>query len=239
MPATTNTYDEFASQYAEMMAAQERDGVKPDSNVSRFLDVAGDVSGLTVLDAGCGEGYLSRILAQRGAHVTGIDIAPKLVEMARAKDADGAITWQVADLSQPLPAYHGHFELVASYFVLNDVYDYQGFLATMHEALKPKGRLVMFINNPYSFVVRGHISDYFSASGQMFPYPGMTEEGVKVYFWHRTMEEYLSACFASGFQLQRLVDVPSPEGSFKRRSDTLIPEGYHFPFFTILDLVKA
>jgi hypothetical protein len=39
--------------------------------------------------------------------------------------------------------------------------------------------------------------------------------------------------------LRRLVDVPTPEGSFKRRSDTLIPEGYHFPFFTILDLVKA
>jgi hypothetical protein len=28
-------------------------------------------------------------------------------------------------------------------------------------------------------------------------------------------------------------------GSFKRRNDTLIPEGYHFPFFTILSFVKA
>jgi hypothetical protein len=38
--------------------------------------------------------------------------------------------------------------------------------------------------------------------------------------------------------LQRLVDVPTPEGSFKRRKETLLPEGYHFPFFTILSLVK-
>jgi hypothetical protein len=87
--------------------------------------------------------------------------------------------------------------------------------------------------------VRGHITDYFAASGQMFPYRGMTEEGVKVSFWHRTMEEYLSAGFAAGFQLQQYRDVPTPEGSFKRRSDTLIPEGYHFSFFTILSLVKA
>ena len=239
MPATTNTYDEFASQYADMMSAQEQGGVSPDSNMARFLQVAGDVSGLTVLDAGCGEGYLSRILAQHGAHVTGVDISPKLIELARAKDPDGAITYQVADLSQPLPDYEAQFDLVASYFVLNDVYDYQGFLATLNAALKPAGRLVIFINNPYSLVVRGHITDYFAESGQVFPYRGMTEEGVKVYFWHRTMEEYLSASFAAGFQLRQYVDVATPKGSFKRRSDTLIPEGYHFPFFTILSLVKA
>ena len=137
MPATTNTYDEFASQYADMMSAQEQAGVAPDSAMARFLQVVGDVSGLTVLDAGCGEGYLSRILAQRGAHVTGIDISSRLIEMARAKDPDGAITYEVADLSQPLPAYQAHFDLVASYFVLNDVYDYQGFLTTLSASLKP------------------------------------------------------------------------------------------------------
>jgi 2-polyprenyl-3-methyl-5-hydroxy-6-metoxy-1,4-benzoquinol methylase len=239
MPATTNTYDEFASQYADMMAAQEQGGVAQDSNIGRFLEVAGDVSGLTVLDAGCGEGYLSRILARRGAQVTGVDISPRLIEMARAKDPDGAIAYQVADLSQPLSAYRAYFDLVVSYFVLNDVYDYQGFLTTLSAALKPGGRLVIFMNNPYSLVVRGHITDYFTASGQMFPYRGMTEEGVKVIFWHRTMEEYLSASFAARFQLLQYVDAPTPEGSFKRRRDTLIPEGYHFPFFTILSLVKA
>jgi SAM-dependent methyltransferase len=239
MSSTTNTYDEFASQYAEMVAAQEQAGVAPGSNMARFLGVIGDVSGLTALDAGCGEGYLSRILAQRGARVTGIDISPKLIEIARTKGPDGSIAFQVADLSQPLPAYQAHFDLVASYFVLNDVYDYRGFLATLSATLKPAGRLVIFMNNPYSLVIRSHVTDYFVASGQRLPYRGLTEEGVKVYFWHRTLEEYLAASFAVGLQLQRLVDVPTPEGSFRRWSDTLIPEGYHFPFFTILSLIKA
>ena len=67
----------------------------------------------------------------------------------------------------------------------------------------------------------------------------MIDEGVKVYYWHRTMEEYLAATCAAGFQVRRLVDVPTPAGSFKRRRDTLLPEGYHFPFFTSLSLVKA
>src|SRR5689334_11728513 len=117
MPVTTNTYDEFASPYANMMAAQAGAERSPESNVSQFLAAVGDVSGLAVLDAGCGEGYLSRILAQRGAQVTGVDISPKLIEMARDKDPNGGIMYQVADLSQPLPAYQAHFDLVASYFV--------------------------------------------------------------------------------------------------------------------------
>ncbi|MBA2393075.1 MAG: methyltransferase domain-containing protein [Ktedonobacteraceae bacterium] len=239
MQPTSNTYDEFASQYTKMMTAQERAGMEPGSNMSRFLQVVGDVSGLSVLDAGCGEGYLSRILVSRGANVTGIDISPRLVEIARTKDPEGKITYQVADLSQPLPAYQDHFDLIASFFVFNDVSDYRGFLTTLGSVLKRAGRLVLFMNNPYSLVVRGHITDYFAASGQAFPYRGMTEEGVKVHFYHRTLEEYLDASLASGFELERLVDVPTPEGSFKRRDDTLIPLGYQFPFFTILSLRKV
>jgi 2-polyprenyl-3-methyl-5-hydroxy-6-metoxy-1,4-benzoquinol methylase len=237
MRPTRNTYDEFALQYAAMMTPQEKAGVQPGTNMFWFLQVVGDVCGLSVLDAGCGEGYLSRILARHGAKVTGIDISPRLVEIARTKELADQISYEVQDLSQPLPAYTNHFDLVTSFFVLNDVYDYHGFLATLESVLKRTGRLVLFMNNPYSFVVRGHTTDYF-ASGA-FAYRGMADAGVNVHFYQRTLEDYLDACFAAGLQLQRLVDVPTPEGSFQRRKDTLIPEGYHFPFFTILSLIKA
>ena len=44
-----------------------------------------DPDGLTVLDLGCGEGYLSRELVRKGAHVIGIDISEKLIEIAKEK----------------------------------------------------------------------------------------------------------------------------------------------------------
>lgn len=238
MEHDSNTYNDYAQQYASLVTHLEEAGIEQDRIMPAFLNLLGDVTGLTTLDAGCGEGYLARILAHRGAKVTGIDIAAKLIEIARAKDPDGEITYQVANLSQPLPEYASHFDLIVSRFVLNDVYDYRGFLTTLGSVAKPGGRLVFSMNNPYSFVVRGHITDYFD-SGKAYPYRGLAEEGAKVHFYQRTLQEYLDACFAAGFQLQRLVDIPTPEGTFKRRSDTLIPVGYSFPFFMILSLVKS
>lgn len=232
-----NSYDDFAAEYAQMVVRREEAGIERDPIMPQFLTLIGDVSGLSVLDAGCGEGYLARILARRGAEVIGIDLAAHLIQMARAKDPEGSITYQVADLSQPLPAYHDHFDLIVSHFVLNDVSDYQGFLTTLGAVARHGGRLICSLNNPYSFVVRGHITDYFD-TGKAFAYRGMAAQGVKVPFYQRTLGEYLDAFLAAGFQLQRLIDLPTPEGSFTRQSGNLIPEGVHFPFFMLLSFIK-
>jgi 2-polyprenyl-3-methyl-5-hydroxy-6-metoxy-1,4-benzoquinol methylase len=232
-----NSYDDFAAEYAEMVIKREEAGIGRDPIMPQFLALLGEVSGLSVLDAGCGEGYLSRILAGRGANVIGIDLAAHLIQIAQAKDPEGKITYQVADLSQPLPAYREHFDLIVSHFVLNDVYNYRGFVTTLGAVAKRGARLICSLNNPYSLVVRGHITDYFD-SGKAFPYRGMAAQGVKVHFYQRTLAEYLDAFLSVGFQLQRLIDIPTPEGAFKRQPGILIPVGYHFPFFMILSFIK-
>ena len=238
MQPKIDAYDDCAAQYAAMVTAREQAGIGRDPIMPQFLNILGDVAGLIVLDAGCGEGYLSRILANCGAQVIGIDIAPSLIQIAQAKDPEGKIAYQVANLSQPLSAYEHHFDLAVSHLVLNDVSDYRGFLTTLGSVIKQGGRLILSMNNPYSYVVRNHITDYFD-SGKAFPYRGMAEAGVNVHFYQRTLEEYLNACFAAEFQLHRLIDIPTPEGSFKRRNDTLIPKGYQFPFFMILSLIRS
>jgi SAM-dependent methyltransferase len=238
MQPKIDIYDDSAAQYAALVTEREENDSKDDHIIASLLDVIGDVSGLTVLDAGCGEGYLSRILTRRGAKVTGMDISPRLVEIARAKDQEGEIDYQVTDLCQPLPAYRDHFDLSASFFVLNDVYDYRGFLSTLGSAIRRGGRAVFFMNNPYVFVVRGLVANYFD-SGKAFFSKGMALHGVNVCYYQRTLEEYLDASFSAGFQVQRLIDVPLPEGSSTRPSVTLLPTGYQFPFFMILSLVKA
>lgn len=64
-----------------------------------------DLTGRTVLDAGCGTGTFSAAAAGRGAEVTGIDIAGPLVEIASSRINDpvlrSRITWQVGDMTHP------------------------------------------------------------------------------------------------------------------------------------------
>ncbi len=239
MQPKIDIYNDFADEYAEMVTKRENAGVEHDpvAIMPEFLNVIGDVTGLTVLDAGCGEGYLSRILADRGAKVTGIDIAPRLIQIARAKDRAGRITFRVADISQGLPDFPNHFDLIASHLVMNDVFDYQNFLRTLGTVAKHGGRLVFTMNNPYSFIIRNHLTNYFD-TGKAYPYRGMTKEGVKVHFYQRTFSEYLNDCLSAGFQLQRLVDLPTPEKTLNYHKDKLLPDGYQFPYFMILSFVK-
>jgi 2-polyprenyl-3-methyl-5-hydroxy-6-metoxy-1,4-benzoquinol methylase len=232
-----NAYDSFAREYAALVAAREAAGIEADPIMPHLLAEIGEVEGLRTLDAGCGEGYLARILATRGARVTGADVAESLLVLGCAKDSEGAITWRLGDLSRAAPDLEDQFDLAASHMVLNDIPDHRGFLRTVAAALKPGGRYIFSMNNPYSFVVRSHVRDYFS--GEKASYRGMAEAGVKVFFFQRTLEEYITACLDAGFELRRLIDVPTPEGSFKRQRDTLIPPGYHFPFFMILSLRRV
>ncbi len=131
MQPIANPWEEYAVAFGEFVARREQADLARDPIIAPMLALLGDVAGREVLDACCGEGFFSRVLAARGARVTGIDLSPRLVEMARAKDPHGAIDYRVADLSRPLPELAGRFAFIGSHLALNDVRDYHGFAATL------------------------------------------------------------------------------------------------------------
>jgi 2-polyprenyl-3-methyl-5-hydroxy-6-metoxy-1,4-benzoquinol methylase len=237
MNSRAGSYDDYPAEYAAYVARREEGGVEGDplGILPQMLDLLGDVAGRAVLDAGCGEGYLARVLAARGARVTGIDLAPRLIALARAKEPQGKIVYRVADLSTPLPEDVGRFDAVTSYLVLNDLEDYRGFAATLAAALKPGGRLVLSLNNPYGAVVRKHVADYFD-SGAVSPYRGLWASGIKVYHHHRTLEEYLDTFLAGGLHLTKLADLAAVAS--RHGPDTILPEGARFPRFMLLAFTK-
>lgn len=230
-------YDAYATEYAQTVASRELGGAEDDPYglLPPMLDFLGDLSHARVLDAGCGEGYLARVLAARGAQVTGMDISPRLVEQARAKSPDGSIEYQVADLSGPLPGREGSFDAVASYLVLNDVPEYRGFASTMSSVLCPGGRALLALNNPYYAFLSRHVTDYFD-SGRVSPYRGFWPAGIKVYHYHRTLEDYLDAFLSAGLRLTKLTDIATLADSHPPHA--LVPEGDRFPRFMLLGFVR-
>jgi len=123
MTLQASDYDSFADELARYTAGREERGVAGDGLLREMLELLGDVTGLRVLDAACGDGYLTRVLADRGARMTGIDIGPRLIERARRRDPDGSIDYRVADLSKEMPGEHASFGAVVSFLALNDVID--------------------------------------------------------------------------------------------------------------------
>jgi 2-polyprenyl-3-methyl-5-hydroxy-6-metoxy-1,4-benzoquinol methylase len=236
-PHRTSDYDAYPAEYAAFVARREKDGVDADpfGILPRLLELLGDVAGRRVLDAGCGEGYLARVLASQGARVTGLDLSPRLIALARQHNGSGAagaaVDFRVADLSRPLPEGLEPFDAIASYLVLNDVDDYRGFAATLSAALVPGGRLVLALNNPYGAVIRGHAADYF-ASGTTSPYRGLWAAGIRVRHRHRTLEEYLDAFLGAGVRLVKLADLETLSEAHGQGS--VLPEGHRFPRFMLL-----
>jgi 2-polyprenyl-3-methyl-5-hydroxy-6-metoxy-1,4-benzoquinol methylase len=58
-----------------------------DAAISQWVRFPGDLRGRRVLDAGCGQGYFSRILADRGAEVVGVEPGQSLIAHAAEQEA--------------------------------------------------------------------------------------------------------------------------------------------------------
>ncbi|WP_116203951.1 class I SAM-dependent methyltransferase [Amycolatopsis circi] len=110
-----------------------------------LLRLLGDVRGRRVLDAGCGNGYFSRILAGRGAEVTGVEPAESLISFAREKSAEG-ISYLQADLAE-LPELEP-FDAVVCSMVLMAIPDWKPAMRACVEAVRPGGLFVFAIVHP-------------------------------------------------------------------------------------------
>lgn len=98
---------------------------------------------LSVLDAGCGGGFSSEYLAQRGARVTGVDQSELAIRAARehaAAEGLHSISYKVGSITN-LPCESGTFDAIVCVDVLEHVADWTKALAEFHRVLRPGGSL--------------------------------------------------------------------------------------------------
>ncbi|MEV7965665.1 methyltransferase domain-containing protein [Sphaerisporangium sp. NPDC088356] len=97
-----------------------------------------------VLDVGCGTGSLSVLLATAGHRVTGVDLAPQMIELARAKLAVSGLAGRflVGDAAVP-PTGGEQFDVLLCRHLVWTLPDPQAALREWVARLRPSGRLVL------------------------------------------------------------------------------------------------
>ncbi|MET9298905.1 class I SAM-dependent methyltransferase [Micromonospora aurantiaca] len=136
--------------FAHPRLAPVYDAFDPDrDDLAAYVTLASELGARTVLDVGCGTGSLAVLLARHGYAVVGVDPAGASLDVARAKDAAGAVHWIHGDatalpaLSADLATMTGN---VAQVF-LTDA-DWGRTLQGIHAALRPEGHLVFETRRP-------------------------------------------------------------------------------------------
>ena len=100
------------------------------------------VAGRKVLDAACGEGYGSDMLAQWADHVTGVDIDAQSVAHARARYTKENLQFVESNVLK-LPFEDNSFEVVVSFETLEHLAEHQELLEEFKRVLKDDGYLVI------------------------------------------------------------------------------------------------
>jgi SAM-dependent methyltransferase len=221
------------------------DALEPDGDFSRrhllnpaLLRMLGDVRGLRILDAGCGHGYLSRMLAARGARITGVEPAQALFDYAIEKEAAQplGIRYVQADLCR-LPGLGGPFDAVVANMVLLDIPDWTGAMKTCADAVAPGGLFVFSVTHPCfeqlasSWREHGEyrIGEYFAEYEIPGPYAAS---------FHRPLSAYLNELARLGCELREIAE-PALDPATAAEADPGAEAYAHLPNFLVVAAQRA
>lgn len=112
-------------------------------------------AGKSMLDIGCGIGYVVALYASNGVKVTGVDIAPKSIELTQKRLDHFNLQANLSVCNaEKLNFKNDTFDLVTSYGVLHHTPNTQVAIDEAFRVLKPGGKAIMMFYNKNSFAFK-------------------------------------------------------------------------------------
>ncbi len=192
-----------------------------------------EIKDLRGLDIGCGEGCNTRLLAQQGASMTGIDFAPTFVKYARQAEEESPLgVVYVEGSAARLPFENAQFDFVTGFMSLQDMADQPAAVAEAFRVLRPGGFFQFSITHPCFQTpkwgwVRDEtgrrtallVGDYFrhgTCRVDEWIFGAAPRELKERYprfktpYFERTLSDWLNMLVGAGFQLEAF-EEPTPD----------------------------
>jgi ubiquinone/menaquinone biosynthesis C-methylase UbiE len=195
-----------------------KDYYRDELNNPAAFRLIGNVKDCLVLDLACGEGYNTRMLARKGAKVTGIDFSEKMIELAKSEEVKEklGIHYYISDATDLKEFESNNFDLVTCFMSLQDIENYEKAISEVARVLRKSGRFVFSIPHP-CFEVIVENGNRISATSRYFgtakyPVKWTMERLLKPFkttSFHRTLTDYSNALFKNKLLITKLVE-PRP-----------------------------
>jgi 2-polyprenyl-3-methyl-5-hydroxy-6-metoxy-1,4-benzoquinol methylase len=209
-------------------------------HMHRYAFAAPLCAGARVLDAACGEGYGSALLARRAAQVTGVDLSAQAVHHARERyGAISGLTFEEADCSA-LPFDDDSFDRIVSFETLEHLpgeETQEAMLAEFRRVLRPEGVLV--ISSPDKAIYSDkhgndnafHLRELYREEldellGQQFPATHLF--GQKLLFNSAIWDLEAGSGDAAGSESVQRVALQEAEGEQVRRLPNMTRDAMYF-----------
>lgn len=221
-----------------------------------LLRMLGDVKGKQVLDLACGQGNFSRMLANKGANVTGVDLGKELIELAekRNKDYKFKIHYFHGSSGDLYMVKDGTKDIAVCVLALQNIEKLSETIKEVARVLKKGGKFLAVLNHPafrnprhahweydeHEKIQYRRIDEYLSESKiKIDMTPGSHKDKKFTVSFHRPLQVYVKAFGKHGLAVTRLEEweshKESGDGPRKAAEDKSRRE---IPLFMALELTK-
>jgi ubiquinone/menaquinone biosynthesis C-methylase UbiE len=184
--------------------------------VPATISLLKNVKGKKVLDLGCGTGRHTIILKKRGARVWGLDLSPKMLEIAKTEIK--GVDFKVGTVYN-LPYRSNFFDVVVAGLVVEYFKDIDKAFKEIHRVLKKDGIFVFSITHPLLEIskhIKGRphtfrkFGNYFKEGRTYAHWPTFM---TNILYYHRTLQSWIRAIVRNKFVIEDFLDAkPLKEG---------------------------
>ena len=186
-----------------------------------IFDLLPECEGKTVLDVGCGNGYLIPMLNNKGFAAYGLDISPRQLFHAQKRVAKDCLYETDIEKIETLPSKK--CDIVICSMVLDGLQNLYAAFRGCYRLLKQRGYLIITLPHPAHYLEFGK----FKKRVSRHKYPEelqleavMTKMKKTVIFFHRPIRSYVNALIDNGFFIRKMVEPATPIEIKKFRKQT-------------------